>query len=182
MINKIKNIFIKNKSNKINIIKTHLTLEEMFQFVNNCVEICFLQDVDGKDIDYSPLWKDIAILNCFAEYYTDYKSSDDIEENYLTYKVLNPWKSKIDLAQFATMMVAIDEKVEYRKAKLLQTQAPLAWLLSEVTNIVKGLGDNFNLDAISDLTKMLGNIEGIDNEKMIKEIVSKSAQNKDNVK
>ena len=135
IINKIKSLF-QNKSN-INIIKTHLTLTEMNEFINMVVEMCFLQDVEGKDIDYSPLWKDVTILNCFAEYYTDYKSSDDIEENYLTYKVLNPWKSKIDLAQFATMMVAIDEKVEYRKAKLLQTQTPLAGLLDEITSIIK---------------------------------------------
>ena len=177
MINKIKGIFKKNRHSNINIIKTHLTLEEVLQFVNTVVEMCFMQDEENNDIDYSPIWKEVSILNCFAEYYTDYKATDDIEANYLTYKDLNPFKSNIDQEQFASMLVAIDEMIDYRKAKLLQSQTPLAELLGEVTKIVKGLGDNFDMETIGELAKKLGSMGEIDEKSLVNEVLQFQRKN-----
>lgn len=175
IINKIKSLFIKKPN--INITKTHLTLTEMSEFINMVVEMCFLQDVEGDDIDYSPIWKEITILNCFADYYTDYKATDDIEANYLIYKDLNPWKSNIDQEQFVSMIVAIDEMIEFRRDKLLQSQTPLAELIGEITKIVKGLGDNFDMDAIGELTKKLGSMGEIDEKSLVNEVLQFQRKN-----
>lgn len=178
IINKIKSLF-KNRT-KINITKTHLTLTEMNEFINMVVEMCFMQDIEGDDIDYSPIWKEVSILNCFAEYYTDYKATGDIEANYLTYKDLNPWKSNIDQEQYASMLVAIDEMIDYRKEKLLQSQTPLAELLGEITKIIKGLGNNFDIDTIGKLTKKLGSMGEIDEKSLVNEVLQ--FQRKEDVK
>lgn len=182
IINKIKSLFIKKPN--INITKTHLTLTEMSEFINMVVEMCFVQDVEGDDIDYSPIWKEITILNCFADYYTDYKATDDIEANYLIYKDLNPWKSNIDQEQFVSMIVAIDEMIEFRRDKLLQSQTPLAELIGEITKIVKGLGDNFDMDAIGGLVDTLDDLGKIDVSNIVGVLKSQQKlepQNKGNV-
>jgi hypothetical protein len=102
-------------------IKQSLTLLETLRFIDMVVDNCFTQDEKGNDIEYTPQYKYPALKEAIAIFYTDYEKTDDIVANYETYKSLNINTDFEGYEQFYEMTRAIDERIEFRKQKMLNS-------------------------------------------------------------
>lgn len=162
--------------------KTQLTFAEILQFINGVIDGVFIQDENGNDIDYSPALLQPLIKSTFVDMYTDYKFSDNFDENYGFYMNIDIDKDyfdKINYIQFNSMLDAIKDGIEFRKQKLLQSQSSVDMLFKELTNIVKKFSETINSNDITNLLPelaKLGKNGGINQKELVELIVKNRPQ------
>ena len=102
--------------NNFNIIKTKLTFHEALSFIHDVIYAYFDVDEDGNDI-YTPYIGELGLKKAFLQYYTDYKFSDNIEEDYATIAFFNMDNAQnlIEADQLDTLISAINSEVEHKK-------------------------------------------------------------------
>lgn len=110
----------------MNIIKTQLTFAESMKFVNGIIDGVFIQDEEGKDIDYSPATLLPLIQSTFVEMYTDYVFEEDFNANFAVYMAVDIDNlivmNAVNKTQYSAMLEAINEGVQFRKQKLIHNQ------------------------------------------------------------
>lgn len=103
-----------------------LTFKQFNEFVGYVVNECFAQDEDGNDIGYYPEFKELSISEMVAKFYFDFTPTEDLEKDYEYYldmmeKFTNEDLSKegFEIIQYYNIIDAIEEKIEFRKAKII---------------------------------------------------------------
>lgn len=126
------------------VVKYNLTLREMMSFVDKVVKNCF-KESDGS---FMPEIKNFAERSCIYEYYTNITLPSNIEKQYdLLYhqSLLDQIMSNIDLAQFNSMMRAIDDKVKHTaQANIDNITRQVNELMGSLENTQKEFGDIFS--------------------------------------
>jgi hypothetical protein len=116
-------------------IKNSLTLREMLQFVKRVVDNCFVQDEKGTDIEYTPAFKNIALKEAVAIFFTDYSPTDNFETNYELYKDLDYSLADVGGDNFAEILKAIDDEIDFRKQKMLQSDNSISKYITELLQL-----------------------------------------------
>lgn len=110
------------------IIKGQLSFNEVINIVNDAVDACFKVDENGNDVDFRPECKKPCLQCSFFQTYTDMEFVEDFAENFDKYMALdiNDLLTSTNIyfnkKQWDDLVQAVDEKVEFRKQKLINSQ------------------------------------------------------------
>lgn len=124
---------------KYEVKKKFLSLGEMTEVVNNAVDICFIKDDEGNDVDYVPEYKEVSLNAAFCEKYLGLELSEDFDEAYNVYMNVDiyGYLDEINKDQWRSIEIAISNKVEFRKAKLLQPKSELDDMFKTFNNLLE---------------------------------------------
>ena len=159
--------YIDWKGNQI-LVKNHLSLTEMANFVDNVVKSCF-----SDDGEYYPEIRDFAFKAALLEFYSNFALPQNPEKRYelvilcdasdLIYKEIN--RQQLD-----SIIYSIDEKIEYIKRSNIEA---VNKQISEVFTIVDTLQNQFeslfngiNNNDLTQIAQSLNNGK-IDEEKLM---------------
>lgn len=106
---------------KYGVKKTQLTINEVLEVVRDAVDVCFLVDDEGRDIDFTPEYKDLSLQAAFCEKYLDVELSEKFEEAYDVYMSVDTFDyyDAINSKQWISILKSVDKKVAFRKQQLL---------------------------------------------------------------
>lgn len=167
--------------------KKTLTHLEMVRVVSDAVDICFITDENGNDVDFTPEYKIVSLKAAFAEKYLNLElpsGDDEFEEAYDIYMDIDvsDYYDKINLAQWYSIIDSVNGKVEYRKQlmlnknntisklteELLQQQLEVQTLQKEILEQQKRMNEVVSPE---EQKAFADKFSTLDNEKVISEIV-----------
>lgn len=123
-------------------VKKVLTLPEMISFVDDVINNCFITDDEGKEM-YMPELRIFVINNMILKYYTNIEMPDNVLERYmytlymdgLIREITSP--EYINTIQFQSIMMSIDQKIDYRIKKNIHSfNDTFATLVNFIINVV----------------------------------------------
>lgn len=181
------------------IIKSKLTLLETVQFIRGVCDNCFLQGENNIDTHFVPEYKQASIKELFAKYYTDYKSSGDLETDYAEYSNIDleyitkfnaADEESIDKEQLNGMLDAIDSSIDFRKQQLLQRQSniqvttvskfddAIVNFATTLSNVVEKLPSVMNMKEMQPFMENIAKLKNVDEKTIVREIVKNGRKNK----
>lgn len=145
-----------------------LSLTDMLEFVNNVVESCF-----SDDGEYIPEVREFAVRRNTLEKYGNFRMPTDVHKCYdLLYGTdAFEWiKGYINEAQYADIMVAVEDKIQFRldsmvdslRVKMEEFLGAMNALQEQTKHVFDGMSDE-------DMKKLVGAIEhgGMSEEKLV---------------
>lgn len=116
--------------------ETMVSFEEFNVLVHSVVAQCF--DIDGN---FTPGVRNTALKQVYALNFLKLDLNDDFEANYSKYAGID--LTTIDNPQFCDLIAAVDENIEWRKAKLLNKNINVT-TISEFDDLVAPIIAIFN--------------------------------------
>lgn len=137
--------------------KENIPMEYAVTFVNNVVDTCF-----DKDGNYIPEFKDFLIRSFTVQMYSNVRLPQDLKKQYdILYNsdLYNVLIQHVDIVQYDTLLMAIDEKLEYRRnADVMTMRMTLNNLIAQFQNF----GEQLNQVEIEDVKNIAEAINGVD--------------------
>ena len=158
--------------------KENIPMEYAVTFVNNVVDTCF-----DKDGNYIPEFKDFLIRSFTVQMYSNVRLPQDLKKQYdILYNsdLYNVLIQHIDIVQYDTLLMAIDEKLEYRRnADVMTMRMTLNNLISQFQNF----GEQLNQVEIEDVRNIAEAINGVDldEEKFVDAILNRNPDSEEQV-
>lgn len=158
--------------------KENIPMEYAVTFVNNVVDTCF-----DKDGNYIPEFKDFLIRSFTVQMYSNVRLPQDLKKQYdILYNsdLYNVLIQHVDIVQYDTLLMAIDEKLEYRRnADVMTMRMTLNNLIAQFQNF----GEQLNQVEIEDVRNIAGAINGVDldEEKFVDAILNRKPDSEEQV-
>ena len=158
--------------------KENIPMEYAVTFVNNVVDTCF-----DKDGNYIPEFKDFLIRSFTVQMYSNVRLPQDLKKQYdILYNsdLYNVLIQHVDIVQYDTLLMAIDEKLEYRRnADVMTMRMTLNNLISQFQNF----GEQLNQVEIEDVRNIAEAINGVDldEEKFVDAILNRNPDSEEQV-
>ena len=158
--------------------KENIPMEYAVTFVNNVVDTCF-----DKDGNYIPEFKDFLIRSFTVQMYSNVRLPQDLKKQYdILYNsdLYNVLIQHVDIVQYDTLLMAIDEKLEYRRnADVMTMRMTLNNLIAQFQNF----GEQLNQVEIEDVKNIAEAINGVDldEEKFVDAILNRKPDSKEQV-
>ena len=158
--------------------KENIPMEYAVTFVNNVVDTCF-----DKDGNYIPEFKDFLIRSFTVQMYSNVRLPQDLKKQYdILYNsdLYNVLIQHVDIVQYDTLLMAIDEKLEYRRnADVMTMRMTLNNLIAQFQNF----GEQLNQVEIEDVKNIAEAINGVDldEEKFVDAILNRKPDSEEQV-
>lgn len=158
--------------------KENIPMEYAVTFVNNVVDTCF-----DKDGNYIPEFKDFLIRSFTVQMYSNVRLPQDLKKQYdILYNsdLYNVLIQHVDIVQYDTLLMAIDEKLEYRRnADVMTMRMTLNNLIAQFQNF----GEQLNQVEIEDVRNIAEAINGVDldEEKFVDAILNRKPDSEEQV-
>ena len=138
--------------NNFKFIKSKLSLDEATDFISQVVRSYFNFDEDGNIVGYTPYFGELTLDIMFLKYYTDYKFSEDPNEDYVNICNLDFYEycEHFSYAQFEKIVDAINLEVEAKREIYINSQNGITRLLNSISNIVESIDTSkFDLEKVN---------------------------------
>lgn len=151
-------------------VRSLISLQDSLEFVKSVVDNCFEEDTNA----YLPEIKDFAIRCAICEFYTNIDLPGDTEKAYeFVYScagLLDAIVSKINQAQFGSMMNAINDKIDsIVSANINFTNSKLIDMYTEVEGLTSKFEELFSQISPSDISGFVSAVSNgtIDEKKLV---------------
>lgn len=120
---------------KYELKKTQVTFADTLRIVQDAVDACFDTDENGADVDFRPECKMASLQLAFCENYLGMEFGEDFDENFAKYMSVDINEYDTVLSQWYGIVHAVNDKIEFRKQKMLNQQNEV--LTTLLTKLVK---------------------------------------------
>lgn len=163
-----------------NLKKTQLTFAETLNIVQDVVDTCFDTDEDGNDIDFRPEVKQISLQSAFYENYIGLELTDNFEEDFAKFMAIDIDSCIFNKDQWYAICRAIDDKIEFRKQKMLQKTIKVTSVLDEeiiklsdiLGKTVETLPKSFDYSSIQPFIEKINSMKSLDEKKLVKAVAN----------
>lgn len=136
--------------------KTQVTFAKMLEIVNDAVDACFDTDENGIDTDFRPECKKVSLQCAFCENYLQLELSEDFDEAFATYMAVGIDDYNINKDQWYSIIHAVNDKIEFRKQKLLNSQPkPVDEMYLAITTLLSTLNSKASELDVKKLDKVI---------------------------
>lgn len=128
-------------------IKKNLSLSEKISIINLVVDSYFTENVETKEIEYTPWYKEIGLVSAFGIYVLEGVTFDEDESIYdlIIEDHTNAYEDNLYrryllwLEDIEDILNDIEDVVEFRKAKLLQPKSELDEMFKSLNKVLETL-------------------------------------------
>lgn len=134
-------------------MKSEISLAEEYALLNSAVD-----SVISEDMGFQPMWMEYAFRYQILNYFTDYKLSDDINDNHNIIMKSNLFENVSgNIKQLSNLSSNFYEMVEYKK-QCLANKSQLDFLCSDIRSLVAEYSSKVDEKDIKNIKKFLKNI------------------------
>lgn len=134
-------------------MKSGITLAEEYALLNSAVD-----SVISEDMGFQPMWMEYAFRYQILNYFTDYKLSDDINDNHNIVMKSNLFETVSgNIKQLSNLSSNFYEMVDYKK-QCLANKSQFDFLCSDIRNLVADYSSKVDEKDIKNIKKFLKNI------------------------
>jgi len=156
--------------------KTQLTFAETLRVVKDAVDASFETDENGNDIEFRPEIKEISLQCSFYENYIGLELSEDFDEAFATYMAVDIDDIEgFNRDQWYSIRNAVNDKIEFRKQKMLQKNIRVTSILDEeiikfvnvLSEVVQKLPQGFDMKSVQPFMDKINSMSKIDEKKIV---------------
>lgn len=158
--------------------KENIPMEYAVTFVNNVVDTCF-----DKDGNYIPEFKVFLIRSFTVQMYSNVRLPQDLKKQYdILYNsdLYNVLIQHVDIVQYDTLLMAIDEKLEYRRnADVMTMRMTLNNLIAQFQNFEEQL-NQVEIEDVRNIAEAINGVD-LDEEKFVDAILNRKPDSEEQV-
>ena len=135
-------------------MKSEISLAEEYALLNSAVD-----SVISEDMGYQPMWTEYSLRCEVLNYFTDYKLSDDINENHNIIMKADLFGKVVDKIEDSYEQIKdyVTAMIEHKK-QCLANKSQLDFLCSDIRNLVSEYSSKVDDKDIKNIKKFLKNI------------------------